>query len=462
MFNFSDDFDRHVVEPYVAAHAAGRTPNPCIECNRRVKFARLAERARLLGFDAVATGHHARIGAADAASCGSSAAPTGPRTRATWCTCSARATSPAPCSRSATSTRPRCGASPPSSGCAPPTSPTARTCASSPRPAAAAEFLRPPHRVARRRDVVDTAGRAGRHGAGGRARHRRPAQGPRPARRRHRSASSLDVDRATADGRRRAARTSCCDDGLAVDAGDVGRRPGRRRACSCSAAPTACRTAPSWSSPPTAGSTCAGWPPQRRVAAGQSVVFYDRTDRFVLGGGIATCGAGADRCLRPRASRRRVARAPAAPTTAPGGRADHQRGEWTVRPVGWPGRGGEHGRRRVREVDLEPSPASARSGRPPSASAPSASRPIERTGARAQHQRVGEHDRIVHHDARRARTRTTGGESWCQRRGRSQRRRRRQPAGRRRRATTARPASANGATTVAVAITNQDTTEAAR
>lgn len=61
VFNFSDDFDRHVVEPYVADHAAGLTPNPCIECNRHLKFDRLAERARLLGFDAVATGHHARI-----------------------------------------------------------------------------------------------------------------------------------------------------------------------------------------------------------------------------------------------------------------------------------------------------------------------------------------------------------------------------------------------------------------
>ncbi len=61
VFNFSDDFDRHVVDPYVAAHAAGGTPNPCIECNRHLKFDRLAERAAILGFDAVATGHHARV-----------------------------------------------------------------------------------------------------------------------------------------------------------------------------------------------------------------------------------------------------------------------------------------------------------------------------------------------------------------------------------------------------------------
>ena len=62
VFNFGDDFGEHVVAPYVDAHTRGVTPNPCIECNRSVKFARLAERADLLGFDAVATGHHANIG----------------------------------------------------------------------------------------------------------------------------------------------------------------------------------------------------------------------------------------------------------------------------------------------------------------------------------------------------------------------------------------------------------------
>jgi len=61
VFNFSEEFDRHVVEPYVAAHAAGRTPNPCVECNRHLKFDRLLARAEQLGFDAVATGHHARV-----------------------------------------------------------------------------------------------------------------------------------------------------------------------------------------------------------------------------------------------------------------------------------------------------------------------------------------------------------------------------------------------------------------
>jgi len=61
VFNFTDDFHEHVVDPYVQAHRDGLTPNPCIECNRHLKFHRLSERADLLGFDAVATGHHARI-----------------------------------------------------------------------------------------------------------------------------------------------------------------------------------------------------------------------------------------------------------------------------------------------------------------------------------------------------------------------------------------------------------------
>ncbi len=60
-FNFSDDFTAAVVGPYVDAHAAGLTPNPCVECNRSIKFGRLLERAEATGFDALATGHHARV-----------------------------------------------------------------------------------------------------------------------------------------------------------------------------------------------------------------------------------------------------------------------------------------------------------------------------------------------------------------------------------------------------------------
>lgn len=61
IFNFTSEFDRHVVAPYVAAHESGATPNPCIECNRHLKFDTFLRRAGHLGFDFVATGHHARV-----------------------------------------------------------------------------------------------------------------------------------------------------------------------------------------------------------------------------------------------------------------------------------------------------------------------------------------------------------------------------------------------------------------
>ena len=61
VFNFGDAFDQRVVAPYVDDHAVGLTPNPCIECNRHIKFDKLMVRAEALGFDAVATGHHARL-----------------------------------------------------------------------------------------------------------------------------------------------------------------------------------------------------------------------------------------------------------------------------------------------------------------------------------------------------------------------------------------------------------------
>ena len=64
VFNFGDAFDQRVVTPYVSDHAVGLTPNPCIECNRHIKFDKLMVRAEALGFDAVATGHHARLEAA--------------------------------------------------------------------------------------------------------------------------------------------------------------------------------------------------------------------------------------------------------------------------------------------------------------------------------------------------------------------------------------------------------------
>ncbi|HEY1825878.1 MAG TPA: tRNA 2-thiouridine(34) synthase MnmA [Acidimicrobiales bacterium] len=61
VFNYTAEFERHVVNPFVEDYAKGLSPNPCIECNRHIKFDLLFERAERLGFDAVATGHHAQV-----------------------------------------------------------------------------------------------------------------------------------------------------------------------------------------------------------------------------------------------------------------------------------------------------------------------------------------------------------------------------------------------------------------
>ncbi|MDX6199889.1 MAG: tRNA-uridine 2-sulfurtransferase [Actinomycetota bacterium] len=61
VWDLADQFRSDVVDDFVAEYAAGRTPNPCLRCNERIKFAAVLDRARRLGFDAVATGHHARL-----------------------------------------------------------------------------------------------------------------------------------------------------------------------------------------------------------------------------------------------------------------------------------------------------------------------------------------------------------------------------------------------------------------
>ncbi|EOM76206.1 tRNA 2-thiouridine(34) synthase MnmA [Rhodococcus rhodnii] len=61
VWDFADRFKEDVIDDFVAAYAAGETPNPCLRCNEKIKFAALADRALALGFDAVATGHYARL-----------------------------------------------------------------------------------------------------------------------------------------------------------------------------------------------------------------------------------------------------------------------------------------------------------------------------------------------------------------------------------------------------------------
>ena len=61
VWDFSERFRDDVIEDFVAEYRAGRTPNPCMRCNERIKFAALLERAIELGFDAVCTGHYATL-----------------------------------------------------------------------------------------------------------------------------------------------------------------------------------------------------------------------------------------------------------------------------------------------------------------------------------------------------------------------------------------------------------------
>ncbi len=61
VWDFSERFRDEVIEDFVSEYRAGRTPNPCMRCNERIKFAALLERAIELGFDAVCTGHYALL-----------------------------------------------------------------------------------------------------------------------------------------------------------------------------------------------------------------------------------------------------------------------------------------------------------------------------------------------------------------------------------------------------------------
>ncbi len=61
VWDLAEQFRADVIDDFVAEYAAGRTPNPCLRCNEHIKFAAVLDRARALGFDAVVTGHHARL-----------------------------------------------------------------------------------------------------------------------------------------------------------------------------------------------------------------------------------------------------------------------------------------------------------------------------------------------------------------------------------------------------------------
>ena len=61
VWDLAERFRADVVEDFVSEYAAGRTPNPCLRCNEKIKFSAVLDRALALGFDAVVTGHHARL-----------------------------------------------------------------------------------------------------------------------------------------------------------------------------------------------------------------------------------------------------------------------------------------------------------------------------------------------------------------------------------------------------------------
>ncbi|HEX8392762.1 MAG TPA: tRNA 2-thiouridine(34) synthase MnmA [Longimicrobium sp.] len=62
VFDVEREFTRDVIDDFVSEYAAGRTPNPCVRCNGNTKFRDLLRRGRMLGCDAIATGHYARMG----------------------------------------------------------------------------------------------------------------------------------------------------------------------------------------------------------------------------------------------------------------------------------------------------------------------------------------------------------------------------------------------------------------
>jgi tRNA-specific 2-thiouridylase len=61
VLDFSEPFNNAVIEDFVAEYMRGRTPNPCVVCNRKIKWEELIRKARALGADAIATGHYARV-----------------------------------------------------------------------------------------------------------------------------------------------------------------------------------------------------------------------------------------------------------------------------------------------------------------------------------------------------------------------------------------------------------------
>ena len=133
VWDLSERFHEDVVEDFMDEYAAGRTPNPCLRCNEKIKFAAVLDRALALGFDAVATGHYAQLRTARRrrrSRC--TGRSTTARTSPTCSGCSPRSSSPTRCSRSVTPRSRRSARRPRGAVCWWPRSPTPTTSASSP------------------------------------------------------------------------------------------------------------------------------------------------------------------------------------------------------------------------------------------------------------------------------------------------------------------------------------------
>ena len=130
VWDMAERFARDVVDDFVAEYAAGRTPNPCLRCNEKIKFAAVLDRALALGFDAVCTGHYARIDSATGALQPRRRPGQGPVLRARGADQGPDRARDVPARRHAQGAGPRGGRA--TAACSSPTSRTATTSASSP------------------------------------------------------------------------------------------------------------------------------------------------------------------------------------------------------------------------------------------------------------------------------------------------------------------------------------------
>ena len=281
--NYRDEFRAAVVEPFADAYTAGRTPIPCVACNRVLKFDLLLRRAEALGARGVATGHYARLAPPRTGAPASTARATAPRTRPTSCSTWRAPRSNGSRSRSASSRRPRCARWRASSAWSPPTSPRVWASASCPTATCAARSTAcAPTRVRAAGPIATADGRVlGEHGG---AAGFTPGQrhglglsgGPWYVAEVRTAENTLVVGRAA---RAREAERLDRERELAR------RRAARRRPCAPRSATATRRCRPECLPDARGGAELRFAEPVWAPAPGQAAVVYDAADERVLGGG---------------------------------------------------------------------------------------------------------------------------------------------------------------------------------